>query len=248
MSAVNGKKRERKANFSIDEQACLVRYVEGNEEALFSKAAYCGKKVEKRKRDAWEKGATTLRASGGSERTGEELKRKWQELKSKALRVRAMSKMTGGGPAPQMSFIDSLILDMLDPEVVDGIQNSQTEAGVDFEEDNAATGMLGAIMGAEGGQLEEDEDEGEEGAGAAVAGEEGTGAAVAGEKWAGAAVGREDEDQDVDEEERQQERGKRRCTTCEVYACRRKLVEVEEERNIILGGILQVLRERLPIV
>lgn len=103
-------------------------------------------------------------------------------------------------------------------------------------------------MGAEGGQ-EEDEDEGEEGAGAAVAGEEGTGAAVAGEKWAGAAVGREDEDQDVDEEERQQERGrKRRCKTCEVYACRRKLVEVEEERNIILGGILQVLRERLPIV
>lgn len=36
----------------------------------------------------------------------------------------------GGGPAPQMTFIDNLILDMLDPEVVDGIQNSQTEAGV----------------------------------------------------------------------------------------------------------------------
>ena len=36
----------------------------------------------------------------------------------------------GGGLAPQMSFIDELILEMLDPEVVDGIQNSQTEAGV----------------------------------------------------------------------------------------------------------------------
>eukprot|EP00057_Strongylocentrotus_purpuratus_P015456 XP_011669930.1 PREDICTED: uncharacterized protein LOC100890617 [Strongylocentrotus purpuratus] len=125
------KKRERKANFSTEEQYAMVTFVSQNTQALFGKAGFCGKRVEERKQKAWEQCEALLRAAGGCQREWKDVRKKWQELKTRALACRSKSKMTGGGPAPHMTVVFERVLEVLAPQCKDGICGSEDVAGVD---------------------------------------------------------------------------------------------------------------------
>ncbi|XP_041452911.1 uncharacterized protein LOC121405984 isoform X1 [Lytechinus variegatus] len=125
----NGKKK-RRVNYTKEEQLQLVEFVKRRKVDLFGKAGYCGVKVEQRKQGTWKELATLLRSCGGPERDWRELKKKWQELKSRALKCTAHAKLTGGGPPKSIDFISEKVLEAVATEVREGLASSQNEAGL----------------------------------------------------------------------------------------------------------------------
>ncbi|XP_071481384.1 uncharacterized protein [Diadema antillarum] len=123
--------RKRRQNYSREEKLVIVDFVKRRREDLFGKAGYCGVKVEDRKRKAWEELSVKLRSSGGKEvREWRDLKKKWQDMKSRAVKLQAKAHLTGGGPPTPIDFVSEKILETLPPEVTEGLSSSQNEAGL----------------------------------------------------------------------------------------------------------------------
>nr|XP_054774814.1 uncharacterized protein LOC129282993 isoform X1 [Lytechinus pictus] len=122
----NGKKK-RRLNYTKEEQLQLVEFVKRRKGDLFGKAGFCGVKNDQRKQNTWKELATELRICGGSERDWRELKKKRQELKSRALKCTAHAKLTGGGPPKSIDFISEKVLEAVATEVREGLASSQNE-------------------------------------------------------------------------------------------------------------------------
>ncbi|XP_072035314.1 uncharacterized protein [Amphiura filiformis] len=88
---VNGEEgKKRNKNFSEEEVFALIEFIKEpeNGKALFSAAKHSSGKVEKRKTACWGRAAKYVRATSQAptERTGEEMRTKWSNLKTNALR------------------------------------------------------------------------------------------------------------------------------------------------------------------
>ena len=115
-------KRERKANFSDREVKCLLEGIAVERDAILSKLS--NSLTVRKKKDAWGRVLTMVNSCGVCLRVEEDLKKKWKDLKSGALREEGDQKKTGGGgPAketPYKELIFTIIGDRSD--MVSGIE------------------------------------------------------------------------------------------------------------------------------
>jgi len=122
-------KRDRKANFSDDEIRCLLEGIALERDTILSKL--CNSLTVRNKKEAW---GRVLRAVNGcckeAFRTEDDLKKKWKDLKSAALREQADQKKTGGGgPMKETPFKEVIFTIIGDKsEAVSGIEGWSTKA------------------------------------------------------------------------------------------------------------------------
>lgn len=126
MDGAGASKRERKANYNDDEIRCLLEAIGEEREAILSKL--CNSVTLRTKKEAW--GRVVRAVNGISKdgvRTEDDLKKKWKDLKSGALREQADQKKTGGGgPMKEVPFKDLIFFILGDrSEAVSGIEGMQ---------------------------------------------------------------------------------------------------------------------------
>ncbi|XP_071482613.1 uncharacterized protein [Diadema antillarum] len=105
----------------------LCQFVGRHKSALFGKAGHASVPVEKRKKRYWRKATIHLKAVGFS-REEEEVRRKWQDLKQRALKYKTARNATGGGSLEIKPLMEA-VLEVLAKEAVVGVKGQETEAG-----------------------------------------------------------------------------------------------------------------------
>ena len=123
MEGAGASKRERKANFSDDEIRCLLEGIGEEREPILSKL--CNSVTLRTKKEAWGRVLRAVNAcSKDGVRTEDDLKKKWKDLKSGALREQADQKKTGGGgPMKEVPFKDLIFFILGDrSDAVSGIE------------------------------------------------------------------------------------------------------------------------------
>jgi len=115
-------KRERKANFNDSEVRCLLEAVVNERDVILSK--FNNSLTTRSKKEAWGRVMWAVNSCGNVRRSEEDVKKKWMDLKSAALREEGDQKKTGGGgpmkETPYKELIFSIIGDRSDS--VSGIE------------------------------------------------------------------------------------------------------------------------------
>ncbi|XP_072170283.1 uncharacterized protein [Diadema setosum] len=119
--------RRRRSNWREAEVMALCQFVGMHKSALFGKAGHASVPVEKRKKRYWKKAAVHLRAVGFF-REEEEVRRKWGDLKQRALKYKSARNATGGGSLEIKPLMEA-VLEVLAKETVVGVMGQETEAG-----------------------------------------------------------------------------------------------------------------------
>lgn len=114
-------KRERKANFCDAELRALLETVASERDVILSK--FNNSVTTRKKKEAWGRVMATVNACGHVKRSEDDVKKKWMDVKSAALREEADQKKTGGGgpmkDTPYKDLVFAIIGDRSD--VVSGI-------------------------------------------------------------------------------------------------------------------------------
>jgi len=132
---------KRQPNFSGEEVELLISEVEKREKILFGRFA---PGLSSAVKDAgWVEVAAKVSAVGGVKRTAEEVKKKWQAMKSalkgKAAELNRERMKTGGGPGVEVELTEGeqRVFGLLSKVVVEGIKS-----GIDSADD-----MLYKVIG-----------------------------------------------------------------------------------------------------
>lgn len=126
MAECQAPKKQRKANFSTEENEVIVDEVEKNQGILFSKLT--NSVTNSRKKKLWDSICAKVNAlSKGVCRSTQDVKKRWQDMQSaakkKEVKRKHEIKKTGGGinESEEINSIDDRILGVLGPVAVDGI-------------------------------------------------------------------------------------------------------------------------------
>jgi hypothetical protein len=115
-------KRDRKPNFNDSEVRCLLETVLNEKEVILSK--FNNSLTTRSKKEAWGRVMLAVNSCGNVRRSEEDVKKKWMDLKSAALREEGDQKKTGGGgpmkDTPYKELIFTIIGDRSDS--VSGIE------------------------------------------------------------------------------------------------------------------------------
>lgn len=118
-------KKQRKVIFQKEEINIILEEVELQKHIIFSR--FKGSHTNKEKQKMWDDIATKLTATRGIKRSGNEVRKKWQDFSSLAKRKRALQRTTinktGGGPndAPILTAEEEKALSILGTTASDGI-------------------------------------------------------------------------------------------------------------------------------
>ena len=119
-------KKERKANFSDSEVKCLLEGIGLEREVILSK--FANSLTVRSKKEAWGRVLRTVNGCGVCARTDEEVKKKWKDLKSAALKEQKDAKGTGGGAPPKETPYKELIFGIIGDcsDLASGIEGKLT--------------------------------------------------------------------------------------------------------------------------
>ena len=124
MADVDGKKKAKKPNFTREEISTLVTAIGNRKKEIMCK--FEGGLGKVRQRNAWAAVREEVKETSRNERSVEELKKKWSDLrieaKKKVGKYEAERRQTGGGDAPHRpDEINFTVVDIIGPECVEGV-------------------------------------------------------------------------------------------------------------------------------
>ncbi|XP_069077580.1 myb-related transcription factor, partner of profilin-like [Pleurodeles waltl] len=155
-SAANGKEkgeRKKKLNFSEQELEVLTEEVVRSHDRLFGKSSHQVPESEKQK--LWADFQTKICAVGVAQRSVEEIRKRWYDLRSRA-KERVASRLeearsTGGGPATQTpsTAMEDLVESTLLPKAVSGVTDIDTSGTPSTSKDGPAAADCAIVGDAE---------------------------------------------------------------------------------------------------
>lgn len=139
MEVVNVKK-ERKANFSDEEVRCLLQAIAVDRDVILCKLG--SSLTAKNKKEAWKRVLKAVNGCGVCLRMEDEVRKKFKDLKSAALKAQADGMKTGGGAPKEVPYKDiifTIIGDRSDVAAgIDGNNNSASRSSTHLADTNWA--------------------------------------------------------------------------------------------------------------
>ena len=131
---MDSQKKSRKSNFSETQLRTLVSMYAENKQLLLSKQS--STVTNDKKAAVWQKIADAVNATSNVRRTVENCRKKWFDVKAKAIKFANDRKRpkTGGGPPPEEPWFVTYVLDIIGEEsaLIDGIEGNNFEKHVSF--------------------------------------------------------------------------------------------------------------------